>query len=332
MGAYDASAVRTTRPTLTRPDGFFPFWQETLAALSRVPANPRLGLAVTSPEGARIVPVRFASLGACDIQGFLITLNDPDDGAATPLPIHRPLVVTTHGYNGQCNPVLEARHTATCGADLFCFDVRGFGLSRSACPVDPGSHILTGLSDPHTSILRGAVCDYVRAAEVAQRLGAGQAHVVFHGRSYGGALALLAQGLTSRADYLAVALPTLGWLDGRRQLVTRGSGQEVNEHLARRPRLEAAAMATLRYFDTVNVADRIACPTLMGVARRDDVVPAATVYAIANHMDPPPEIVELPVGHSTDEEESRWIDFDERWTAAVAALGTPAPAERQYSS
>ena len=49
-------------------------------------------------------------------------------------------------------------------------------------------------------------------------------------------------------------------------------------------------------------------------------------------MDPPPEIVELPVGHSTDEEESRWIDFDERWTAAVAALGAPAPAERQYSS
>ena len=97
--------------------------------------------------------------------------------------------------------MLEARHTATCGADLFCFDVRGFGLSRSACPVDPGSHILTGLSDPHTSILRGAV-----------------------------------------------ALPTLGWLDGRRRLVTRGSGQEVNEHLARRPRLEAAAMATLRYF------------------------------------------------------------------------------------
>ena len=328
MGAYDASTVRTTRPTLARPDGFFPFWRDTLAALATVPANPRLGLAVTSPEGARIVPVRFASLGAGDIQGFLITLDDPDGGAVTNSPAPRPLVVTTHGYNGQCNPVLEARHTATCGADLFCFDVRGFGLSRSACPVDPRGHILTGLTDPHTSILRGAVCDYVRAAEVAQRLGAGQAGVVFHGRSYGGALALLAQGLTSRADYLAIALPTFGWLDGRRRLVTRGSGQEVNEHLARHPRLEASAMATLRYFDTVNVADRIACPTLMGVAQRDDVVPAATVYAIANHMDPPPQIVELPVGHSTDEEESRWIDFDARWTAAVAALATPAPATR----
>ena len=328
MSGYDAPAIRATRPPLTRPDGFFPFWRETLASLATVPPNPRPGLAVTSPEGARVVPVRFASLGACDIQGFLIALDEDNRAAATRSPLRRPLVVTTHGYNGQCNPVLEARHTAACGADLFCFDVRGFGLSRSACEVDPRGYILTGLTDPRTSILRGAVCDYVRAAEVARRLGAGRGRMVFHGRSYGGALAFLAQGLTARADYLAVALPTFGWLDGRRQLVSRGSGQEVNDHLARHPRVEAAAMATLRYFDTVNVADRIACPTLIGVARRDDVVPAATVYAIANHMNPPAEIIELPVGHSTDDDERRWVDFDARWTAAVAALRTAAPAGR----
>ena len=338
-------AVRATRPPLARPDGFFPFWRETLAALAGVPADPRPGLGVTSPEGARIVPVRFASLGGCDVQGFLITRGgaaaEPPAGrppAATAHggrgrsepPAGRPLVVTTHGYNGRCNPVLEARHTAACGADLFCFDVRGFGLSRGACPVDPRGYVLTGLADPRASILRGAVCDYVRAAEVARLLGAGRGAVAFHGRSFGGALAMLAQGLTGRADYLAAALPTFGWAEGRRRLVTRGSGREVNDHLARHPRLEAAATATLRYFDTVNVADRITCPALIGVARRDDVVPAATVYAVANHMDPPPEIVELPVGHSTDEEERRWIDFDARWTGAVAALGTPpAPAVRQ---
>lgn len=322
-------AVRATRPPLARPDGFFPFWRDTLAALAGVPANPRPGLGVTSPEGARIVPVRFASLGGCDVQGFLIVRGaDGGRGRSDP-PAGRPLVVTTHGYNGRSNPVLEARHTAACGADLFCFDVRGFGLSRAACPVDPRGYVLTGLADPRASILRGAVCDYVRAAEVARLLGAGRGGVAFHGRSFGGALAMLAQGLTGRADYLAAALPTFGWAEGRRRLVTRGSGREVNDHLARHPRLAAAAAATLRYFDTVNVADRITCPTLIGVARRDDVVPAATVYAIANHMDPPPEIVELPVGHSTADEERRWIDFDARWTGAVAALGTnPAPAVR----
>ena len=336
MRAHDASAIRATRPKLNRPDGFFPFWRDTLDALARVPPAPKLGLAVRTPEGGLIVPVRFSSLGGCDIQGFLITRDPgflPSDGGPPPTDPHpaaRPLVVTTHGYNGRCNPVLTARHTAACGADLFCFDVRGFGLSRTACPVDRRGYILTGLTDPRDSILRGAVCDYVRAAEVAGRLGAGGGGVAFHGRSYGGALAFLAAGLTGRADYLAAALPTFGWLEGRRRLVTRGSGQEVNDHLARHPRREAAAMATLRYFDTVNVADRITCPTLIGVARRDEVVPAATVWAIANHMDPPPEVVELPVGHSTEPAEGRWVEFDRRWTAAVAALA-PAPAD-QYSS
>lgn len=293
------------------------------------------------------MPVRFASLGGADIQGFLITLYDTDGdrteahvsvartAAASPRPSpaertgeqrHRPLVVTTHGYNSQCNPVLEARHTVPCDADLFCFDVRGFGLSRTACPVDPDGYVLTGLADPRQSILRGAVCDYVRAAEVGRLLGAGAGGLVFHGRSFGGSLALVAQAITHAADYLAAAVPTFGWADGRRRLVKDGSGGEINDYLARHPAREDAVMATLSYFDTVNVADRIACPALIGVGRRDTIVPAATVYAIANHMEPAPEIIELPVSHSEDPEERHWMRFDRRWTAAVAALAA------QYSS
>ena len=304
-------------------------------------------MSVTSPEGARIVPVRFASLGGADIQGFLISLDESEPGRATadarpwravagrpnsPMPPstgarrRRPLVVTTHGYNSQCNPVLEARHTVTCGADLFCFDVRGFGLSRASCAVDPDGYVLTGLTDPRHSILRGAVCDYVRAAEVGRLLGSGEGGLVFHGRSFGGSLALVAQATTQAADYLAAAVPTFGWADGRRRLVKDGSGGEINAYLARHPAREDAVMATLSYFDTVNVADRIGCPALIGVGRRDTIVPAATVYAIANHMEPAPEIIELPVSHSEDPEERHWMRFDRRWTAAVAAIAT------QYSS
>lgn len=347
MGPHDFTTVRATRPPITRRNDFFDFWSATLAELDRTPPNPRLGVSVTSPEGARIVPVRFASLGSADIQGFLITLDDTDGerveadasvartAAASPRPStaertgeqrRRPLVVTTHGYNSQCNPVLEARHTVACDADLFCFDVRGFGLSRTACPVDPDGYVLTGLTDPRQSILRGAVCDYVRAAEVGRLLGSGEEGLVFHGRSFGGSLALVAQAITQAADYLAAAVPTFGWADGRRRLVKVGSGGEINDYLARHPAREEAVMRTLSYFDTVNVADRIGCPALIGVGRRDTIVPAPTVYAIANHMEPAPEIIELPVSHSEDPEERHWMRFDRRWTAVVAALAA------QYSS
>lgn len=277
--------------------------------------------------------MKFASLDNCDIQGFLLTRKAdaaPLAGApvSRPASTARPVVITTHGYNSQCNPVLEARHTVACNADLFCFDVRGFGLSRRACDVHPDGYILTGATDPRRSILRGAVCDYVRAAEVARLLGSGSGGVVFHGRSFGGALALAAQAVSQMADFLAVAVPTFGWAFGRRHLVKEGSGKEINDYLERHPSHEEAVMETMSYFDTVNVADRIGCRSIVGVGRRDYVVPAATVYAIANHMSPPPEIVELPVSHSDDPDERHWTGFDDRWTAEVATLRS----SHQYSS
>ena len=188
--AAAAEAVRETRPPITRPRDFRRFWRETLKELARTPPNPRLGVAVTSPEGVRIAPVKFAS-------------------------------------------------------------------------------------------------------------------------------------------FLAVAVPTFGWASGRRRLVKEGSGQEINEYLERHTSHEDAVMETLSYFDTVNVADRVGCRSIVGVGRRDKVVPAATVYAIANHMSPPPEIIELPVSHSDDPDERHWTRFDERWTADVAGL---EHGRDQYSS
>lgn len=327
-------SVRATRPPMTRRSDFGRFWQETLEELARTAPDPRIGVAVTSAEGARIIPVKFASLGGCDIQGFLLAgapVSGPARGA-------RPVVITSHGYNSQCNPVLEARHTVACNADLFCFDVRGFGLSRAACDVDPDGYVLTGITDRRRSILRGAVCDYIRAAEVARQLGSGEGGIVFHGRSFAGALAVVAQAMSRMARFLAVAVPTFGWATGRRRLVKAGSGHEINHYLERHPSHEDTVMETLSYFDTVNAAGRIGCPAIVGVGRQDDVVPAATVYAIANHMSPPPEIIELPVSHSEDPDERHWTRFDDRWTAEVAALqagraaagGPHAPD--QYSS
>ncbi len=325
MRESDSTTVRATRPPLTRPDDFFTFWSETLDALARTPANPRFGIAVSSPEGARVLPVRFASLDGCDIQGFLVT---PDAAGRDWAPAgRRPLIVTTHGYNSQCNPVLEARHATACGADLLCFDVRGFGLSRGGCPIDPGGYVLTGLADPRTSILRGAVSDFVRAAQVGTLLQAGGGGTAFHGRSFGGSLAFMAQVVSGAADYLAVAVPTFGWTAGRRRLARGGSGQEINDHLARHPSDEAAVLRTLAYFDTVNFADRVRCRALVGVGLHDEVVPPATVYAIANHMVPRPEVMELPVSHTDNPEERHWVRFDSRWTAAVAA-GLAAGVDR----
>ncbi len=72
-------------------------------------------------------------------------------------------------------------------------------------------------------------------------------------------------------------------------------------------------MLVLRYFDPVNFADMVSCPALIGVGLKDDVVPAKTVYAIANHLQGPVEIMKFPVSHSNEPEEKRWEEFQDRW-------------------
>lgn len=318
MPPYDSTTVASTRPALTRTTDFFSFWSDTLAELAQTTASPRLGVAVTAPAGDRIVPVRFGSLHGGLIQGFLIT-HDEQDVRTPPPP--RPLIISSHGYNSSCNPVLAARHASTSGADLFCFDVRGCGRSRAACEPNPRGFILSGLANPQTCILRGAVCDYVRAAEVARLVQGGESGpLIFHGRSFGGGLALMAQAVSRQAAYLPIAVPTFGWAAGRRRLVTAGSGLEINLYLQDHPSEETTVMNTLSYFDTMNFADQVGCRALVGVGRRDAIVPPETVYAVVNHMVPSPEVVEMPVSHTDDIEERQWVRFDQRWSDDVAAL------------
>jgi cephalosporin-C deacetylase len=44
------------------------------------------------------------------------------------------------------------------------------------------------------------------------------------------------------------------------------------------------ACATLSYFDTMNLADRIRCPVLVSMGLKDPVVPPETVYAMYNRI------------------------------------------------
>ncbi len=64
------------------------------------------------------------------------------------------------------------------------------------------------------------------------------------------------------------------------------------------------------------------------------MVPAETVYSIANHFTAPCEIMEFPVSHTALPEEQRWEEFETRWLALgrgeseLRPLRMANPAER----
>jgi len=95
--------------------------------------------------------------------------------------------------------------------------------------------------------------------------------------------------------------------------VKDGSGQQINAYLRRYPDHTEDVMLVLRYFDSTYFARQVRCPALVGVGLQDAVVPANTVYAVANHLGGPVEIMEFPFSHTDRPEEKLWDAFEERW-------------------
>lgn len=290
---------------MTRPAGFFEFWTTTLVELDSEDPDVRSEL-VEEFGDAVLSTVSFRSLGGARIEGYCLRRTDDRP---------RPLVVHAHGYNSFSE---VQRDWAELGCHVFGFDVRGFGRSSGAVPdVSPHGWVLTGVESPQASVLRGAVCDYVRAVDIARPLIEGRSgatsRVVAQGVSFAGGLALLAEGHRPRADLLAVGVPTFGWFEGRRSLRPGGSAAE-NRFLNRcSPEVERRVMSTVAYFDAVNAADLVRAPVVIGVGCVDPIVPPETVYAVVNHLRGVYELWELPVSHSEAPEEAEWSDFERRW-------------------
>jgi cephalosporin-C deacetylase-like acetyl esterase len=105
-------------------------------------------------------------------------------------------------------------------------------------------YVLTGIASPEEYVLRGAVCDYMRAVEVGREiLGPLVSRTVLNGTSFAGGLAVMAQSVMQVANLLFVAVPSFGWAEGRRFLVEEGSGQEINRLSRGVPRREEDVMA-----------------------------------------------------------------------------------------
>jgi cephalosporin-C deacetylase len=300
-------------PAPTRPPDFGAFWEKTRAELGRVtPDVSREPLG--SEDGAlRFERLAFDSLDGARVSGYVIR---HENGAP------RPLVVHGHGYGGGLDPMWR---WARAGLNVVGVEARGYGRSGDALP-EPSAwgYVLTGIESPERYVLRGAVCDYARAVEVGRGLLGAPAisRTVLHGRSFAGGLAVMAEAILHVADLLVVAVPSFGWAEGRRFLVKEGSGDEINRYLEAHPEREEDLMTVLSYFDPMNFAGDVRCPTLVGLGLLDDVVPAPTVHAIAGHLGGPREVVELPVSHTELPEEDLWYDFEAYWFR-LAVSGVP---------
>ncbi len=314
---------KTTRNPSPSPPGFDEFWRGSFIEL--LESDPSLEF---EDEELALGKVRLARLPAFGETTIRVMLAS----AVRKSPGPRPLIVTAHGYGGHMEPE-RVRRLAKFGFNVVGVDIRGFGRSTDAVPaISPYGYLLTGSESKETSILRGAVLDYLQGYRAGLEYFGEPSGVTFQGFSFSGGLSVMATAVLSLSQrvsgapplprLLAAGVPTFGYLDKRLELCQAGSGRELYRFLQQRIDQAASTKAVFEYFDTCHFAPHLrrsddgVARMIFGVGAYDPVVPPETVYAIINAMPALPEIYEMPCSHTDRPEEAEWVRWEGAWIRA----------------
>ncbi len=270
-----SEAIRQTRSALTKLEAFESFWKRTICELEALDPAVESELDQRRPyRQIELHNTRFRSWNGVRVAGYRLFWKDDQP---------RPLVVHGHGYNSRYSAQwLWALAGLERGRRRYP-QLRPFPEGRGAALAV--GFMLTGFESPEARVLRGAVCDYIQAVRV------GRAAWRARGQAPSCSAASVSRGpwrsWLKRPRNVPICSPstTFEWHDGRNELAQASSAIEVRRFRERQPHHAATIRDTLRYFDSMNFAPMIRSPTLLGIGRRDIVVPPATVYAIRNRFD-----------------------------------------------
>ena len=199
-----------------------------------------------------------------------------------------------HGYTGNRGSVFDAAAWALQGFVVLAVDVRGQTGFSTDPDADPRGHALgwmtQGIQSPDTYYYRRVYVDCVRAVRYVQSHPRVRSdRVGCTGISQGGGLTLATAALEPS---VALAMPEVPYLcDFPRAVQIAGPPGlvktiygEIPAYCRAFPDRYDETFRTLSYFDVVNLAPRISCPTLVSVGLWDDICPPSTVFGAFNRL------------------------------------------------
>jgi len=258
---------------LTKEKDFDKFWARSLEELGEVEPNYEL-IEMPQKEGTdvELYELVMRSFGGVRVRGWLEVPKSQGPHTA---------LLRVPGYTQNMRPVGD-----TGGAIVLSFNIRGHGNSTDDVPGNPKDFWVRGLDDKEDYYYRGAYLDCVRAVDyLCSRDDVDQDRITIWGGSQGGGLSFATAALDQRIDLCIADIP---WLcDWENYLVLAGKtdDEEITAWMgAKRSRTRKAVLKTLSYFDTMNLADRIQCPTLMGIGLQDPICPPSTSFATFNRI------------------------------------------------
>ncbi|MGE3270619.1 MAG: acetylxylan esterase [Chloroflexota bacterium] len=276
-------APDTFKTSLVRPPDFDAFWADILKQADAIPLNASMELVPhRSTDEVEVFEIGYDSLDGVRIAGWYCRPRE------TFLAGPYPGLLLVPGYISE--PTLP-KSWAKLG--YAAVGVAPRGKLRSNSQFNPGypGLLLHNPTDRNTYAYRGFYVDAVRALDfIKSRPEVDTERIGVHGSSQGGALTIVVSAL--RAGEIAAAAagaPYLCAIMDSAKLSHTYPYEEINEYLRLYPEREQAMTDTVAYFDVVNMAPLVKCPTLVYIGLVDDCVPPETGYALRDALTAPTE-------------------------------------------
>ena len=264
------SDVEKITSPLTIQKDFSVFWEQSLTQLAKV--SPRFQI-TPQPNKARprvrLHEVSMESFGDVSVRGWLET---PNRAGVYPVVLRLP------GYGQSMKPVGDQEDLI-----VFSFNPRGHGNSQDDVPGTPQDYWVRGLDDRDTYFYRGAYLDCIRAVDFLCSLdNVDQDRIAVWGASQGGGFAFATAALDNRVDLCVADIPFLcNWTN----YCKLTQWDEMDEWLDKKQdRSWSHALKTMSYFDTMNLCERVTCPTIMSIGLQDQICPPTTSFAAFNRI------------------------------------------------
>ena len=263
------------RTRVTKPEDFDAFWDDVLRQASDIPLE------------AELIPDPLRTSNDVEVfQAFYTSLEHVRIAAWYCRPTRRaprtPAIMFLPGY--QMDPPIP-KEWARKG--YIALSVAPRGKLRSNRQFNPGyPNLLThNIVDRHTYAYRGFYVDTWRGIDfLLSRPEVDAARLGVTGSSQGGGLTITTAAMRREVRAAAAGAPYLvGYMDAI-ELTHTYPYDEINDYLRLHPERRRDVEATVAYFDGINFAGRIACPTIVNIGLQDNVCPPETGYALFDRI------------------------------------------------
>ena len=252
------------------------FWNATRAILNETPVDAELSeCEERSGREYQTWNVTLRSYGGQRLRGFYTAPRDvPPSGTF-------PAMLAVPGYGG----VKEIPyHVVMHGFAVLTLFPRAQGESIPEWDLPHGTKLTYNVTDRDNYYYRSGYMDCVRGVDfLVERDEVDADRIGIWSRSQGGGFALATAALDLRLAAAVAEEPFMCNYPTAIDIDTRPY-HELRNYVQEHPEQRQEMLDTLRYFDTLTLADTIECPTLVNIGMADTTCPYETIMPVFNRI------------------------------------------------